>query len=90
MRRFSGDLEVFSGKMIEMLNLPAALQQCPVAVKQWLQQQALVNMARRKLVERSKSGAVWGRFCWDRLRVGGMWAVPPLPTPAPPAGSWVW
>lgn len=71
-RCFSGALEVFSGKIIEMLNLPAALQRRSVTVKQWLEQQAPVNVARRKLVmERSKSGDAWGRLCWGRLGVGG-------------------
>lgn len=55
-------------------------------------------MARRKLVmEGSRSGAVWGRLCWATLtvRVPPRQACPgatvqPQPTPAPPAGSWVW
>lgn len=70
MRRFSGALEVFSGEMTEVLNLPAALQGSPVTVKQWLRQQAPVDMARRKLVmERSKSGSTGGRLCWDTAAV---------------------
>lgn len=62
-------LEVFSRKMTEVLNLPVALQLHPVAVKSRLKQQAPVNTARRNLMmERSKSGVIWGRLCWGRLR----------------------
>lgn len=57
--------------MIEVLNLPVALQWHPVTVKSCLKQQAPVNTARRKLMkERSKSGATWGRLCWGRLKGG--------------------
>lgn len=68
---FSVALEVFSGKMIEVLNLPVALQWHPVIVKSCLKQQAPVNTARRKLMkERSKSGVTWGRLCWGELTGG--------------------
>lgn len=80
-RCFSVALEVFSGKMIEVLNLPVALQWHPVTVKQCLKQQAPVNTARRKLMmERSQSGITWGRLCWGKLRRGD--TLPSKPKPA--------
>lgn len=49
-RCFSVALEVFSGKIIEELNLSVALQWHPGTVKSCLEQQAPVNTARRKLM----------------------------------------
>lgn len=98
-RCFSVALEVFSGKMIEVLNLPVALQWHPVTVKQCLKQQTPVNTARRKLMmEKSKSGITWGRLCWGKLRRGTHFppsqsllqcncAAPAHPCPSP--GSWI-
>lgn len=82
MRCFSGALAVFMGKVIEMLNLPAALHGRPATV-------TLAGAAStRRMLAVERSRAAWGRHCREMWQHHG--PCPTLPTPALPAGSWLW
>lgn len=95
-RCFSGALEAFRGKIIEMLNVPVALQWHPVTVKQRLEQQA--QWPGESLWWRGAGvgpcGVGYAGPCSQstsppRQACPGA-TVQPQPTPAPPAGPWVW